>query len=73
MNLDVDRKSGWERGKQTDINCREIAGSGKRTTHRQQESRDRTDLVDQYSPVLFGAIVAVLLVWAVNALLNYTY
>jgi hypothetical protein len=71
--MDTEKKSGFDRRRQTSINVPIFVGNGNGTTFRQQEDRDCTFFVDQYSPVLFATIVAVLFVWVVDALLNYIY
>ena len=48
-----------------------VGGNGNRSNIRQQEDEGLGNFIDQYSPVLIGAIVAVILVWVGNALLKY--
>jgi len=45
-------------------------GDGNRTIIRRQEARDRIFFVDQYSPVLFATIVAILFLCVIDALLT---
>jgi len=49
---------------------RTFIGNGNRSTIRRQEDRDRIFLVDQYSPVLFAVIAAILFLCAIDALLT---
>ena len=74
MSVDAERKSGFDKPKQTDIWVRPlVGGNGNKSTIRQQEDEGLGTFVDQYGPVLIGAIVAVILVWVGNALLNHIY
>ena len=74
MSVDTERKSGFNRRKQTSIRVSPfVGGNGNRSNIRQQVDEGLGNFVDQYSPVLIGAIVAVILVWVGNALLNYIY
>ena len=68
--MDTERRTGFDRRKQTGINMRIFIGSGNRTTIRRQEDRDRIFLVDQYSPVLFMTIVSILFMCVIDALLT---
>jgi hypothetical protein len=74
MSVDTERKSGFNSRKQTSIGVSPFVGvKGNRSNIKQQEDEGIGNFVDQYSPVLIGAIVAVILVWVGNALLNYIY
>jgi hypothetical protein len=74
MSVDTERRSVFDRCKQTSISGRIFArGNGNRSTIRQQENEGHIFFIGQYSPVLLGTIVAVLFVWVVDALLNYIY
>ena len=74
MSMDTERRSVFDRCKQTSTSVRTFAGgNGNRNTIRQQEDEAHTIFIDQYRPVLLGTIVAVLIVWVVDALLNYIY
>ena len=74
MSVDTERRSVFDRCKQTSSSVRTFAGgNGNRNTIRQQENEGHTIFIDQYRPVLLGTIVAVLFVWVVDALLNYIY
>jgi len=68
--MDRDRRSGIDRRGQTGINVRLFMGDGNRTVIRRQEDRDRIFWVDQYSPVLFATIVAILFLCVIDALLT---
>ncbi len=68
--MDSDRRSGIDRRKQTGISVRLFMGDGNRTIIRRKEDRDRIFLVDQYSPVLFATIVAILFLCVIDALLT---
>ena len=58
--MDSYNRSGTDRRKQTGINMRMFAGKGARRSIRRQEDQGRIFFVDQYSPVLFVAIVGIL-------------
>ena len=74
MSVDTEITSEFNRRKQTSIRVRPFVGeNGNRSTIRQQVDEGHITFVDQYSPLLFGTIVAVLSVWVVDALLNYIY
>ena len=74
MNKNSDRRSGFDRRKQTSIRVSPfVGGNGNISNIRQQEEEGLGNFIDQYSPVLFGAIVAVIIVWVGDALLNYIY
>jgi len=68
--MDRDRRSGIDRRKQAGITVRPFVGDGNRTIIRRQEARDRIFFVDQYSPVLFATIVAILFLCVIDALLT---
>jgi hypothetical protein len=68
--MDSDRRSGIDRRKQAGISVRLFMGDGNRTNIRRQEDRDRIIFVDQYSPVLFATIVAILFLCVIDALLT---
>ena len=68
--MDTERRTGFDRRKQTGINMRTFIGNGNKTTIRRQEDRDRIFLVDQYSPVLFAVIVVILFLCVIDALLT---
>ena len=68
--MDSDRRSGFDRRNDTGINSRMLVGNGARRTVRRQEDRSRIFFVDQYSPVLFLTIVAILFLCAIDALLT---
>jgi len=67
--MEYDRRSGYDRRKQS-FSLRLLIGNGNRITIRRREDRDRIFLVDQYSPVLFATIVAILFLCAIDALLT---
>jgi hypothetical protein len=74
MSVDTKRKLGFSRRKQTNIRVSPfVGGNGNRSNIRQQEDEGLGNFIDQYSPVLIGAIVAVILVWVGDALLKYIY
>ena len=66
--MDRNRRSGFDRRKQTDINVRTIIGDGSRTTVRRQEDGGHLFLVDRYSSSLFVAVVSILFLSAIDAL-----
>ena len=68
--MDRDRRSGIDRRKQAGITVRLFVGDGNRTMIRRQEDRDRIFFVDQYSPVLFATIVAILFLCVIDTLLT---
>ncbi|UCD77990.1 MAG: hypothetical protein JSW26_21660 [Desulfobacterales bacterium] len=70
MPIDSDRRSGADRRKRVWFNIRILVGDGNRRSFRRKEDRDRIFLVDQYSPVLFMTIVAILFLCAIDALLT---
>lgn len=68
--MDNERRTGTDRRKQIGINMRTFVGNGARITIRRQEDRNRIFLVDQYSPVLFGTIAAILFLCVIDAILT---
>jgi hypothetical protein len=68
--FDTDRRSGTDRRKQTGINLRYTMGNGKRRLVRRLEDRSKIFLVDQYSPKLFAAIIAIIFLSVIDALLT---
>jgi len=70
LKMDSERRTGFDRRKQTSINMRTFIGNGNRTSNRRQENRDRIFLVDQYSPVLFMAVVGILFLCVIDAILT---
>jgi hypothetical protein len=68
MSVDTERRSGFDRRKQTGLNVRLFVGNGNRSTIRRQEDGGQILLVDQYSPVLFVAIVGILFLCVIDAL-----
>ena len=70
MSVDTERRSGIDRRKQIGINVRTFVGNGSRITIRRQEDRNRIFVIDQYSPVLFVTIVAILFLCVIDAILT---
>ena len=70
LTMDNDRRSGFDRRKQAHISVRLLMGDGSRRVIRRQNDRDQLYLVDQYSPVLFVAIVTILFLCIIDALLT---
>ena len=70
MNKNRNRRSGFDRRKQTGINMRTFVGNGARVTIRREEDKDRIFFIDQYSPVLFLTIVAILFLCVIDAILT---
>jgi hypothetical protein len=68
--MDSERRSGSDRRKQTGINMRTFVGNGARMTIRRQEDKDHIFFVDQYSPILFVTIVAILFLCVIDAILT---
>ena len=68
--MDSYKRSGTDRRKQTGINMRMLAGTGARRSIRRQEDQGRIFFVDQYSPLLFVAIVGIFFLCAIDALLT---
>ena len=68
--MDSDRRSGYDRRENQGFSMRLLIGNGKRRTIRRREDRDRIFLVDQYSPILFATIVAILFLCIIDALLT---
>jgi hypothetical protein len=74
MNTNSDQRSGVDSRKQTGfIVLPFVEGNDNRGAIKQQEDEGIINFVDQHSPVLFGAIVAVIFVWVGDAILNYIY
>jgi hypothetical protein len=65
-----DRRSGYDRRKEEGFSLRLLIGNGQRITIRRKEDRDRIFWVDQYSPVLFATIVAILFLCVIDTLLT---
>jgi hypothetical protein len=70
MNKNSNRRSGFDRRKQTGINIRSIFAGGNRSLIRRKGDQGRIFFVDQYSPVLFVAIVGILFLSVIDALLT---
>lgn len=68
--MDSNNRSGTDRRKQTGINMRMLAGAGARRSIRRQEDQGRIFFVDQYSSILFVAIVGILFLCVIDALLT---
>lgn len=68
--MEPDKRSGIDRRKQTGFNMRTLAGDGNRTVIRRKKDKDRIFFVDQYSPILFMTIVAILFLCAIDAILT---
>ena len=68
--MEYDRRSGYDRRKIDDFSLRLLIGNGQRITIRRKEDRDRIFWVDQYSPVLFATIVAILFLCVIDTLLT---
>jgi hypothetical protein len=68
--MDMDRRSGIERRMSSSINIRSLIYGGNRILIRRQEDRERLFFVDQYSPLLFVPIVAILFLCVLDALLT---
>jgi len=68
--MDGNRRSGIDRRKQIGINFRLFVGDGNRSIIRRQEDRGHNFWVDQYSPVLFVAIVGILFMCVIDAILT---
>jgi hypothetical protein len=68
--MDSERRSGFDRRKHAGLNMRTFVGNGARVTIRRQEDKDRIFFVDQYSPVLFATIVAILFLCVIDAILT---
>ena len=65
-----DRRSGLERRNLSSLNFRSLIHGGNRMHLRRKEDRERIYFVDQYSPKLFIAIVAILFMCVIDALLT---
>ena len=70
LKMDSYKRSGTDRRKQTGINMRMLAGTGARRSIRRQEDRNRIFFVDQYGPLLFLTIVAILFLCVIDAILT---
>jgi len=70
MNKNSNRRSGFDRRKQTGISARLFVDNGNRSNFRRQGDQDRIFIVDQYSPVLFLTIVGILFLSVIDALLT---
>ena len=70
MAQNKNKRSGTDRRKQDGINVRLLMGDGNRRVIRRQEDQGRIFFVDQYSPVLFVTIVAILFLCVIDALLT---
>ena len=68
--MGIDNRSGIERRMSSSFNFRSLIYGGKRILIRRQEDRKRLFFVDQYSPKLFLAIVAILFLCVIDALLT---
>lgn len=68
--MDSGRRSGIDRRKQNGINVRLLVGNGNRRIVRRKEDQDRIFFVDQYSPILFVTIAAILFLCVIDALLT---
>ena len=68
--MGYDRRSGYDRRKEEGFSLRLLIGNGQRITIRRKEDRDRIFWVDQYSPVLFATIVAILFLCVIDTLLT---
>ena len=70
MTNNIDRRLINDRRKQAGFNLRLLIGNGQRRTFRRQEDRTRVFFVDQYSPILFIAIVSILFLCVIDTLLT---
>ena len=68
--MDSERRSGYDRRQQTSVNLRLFKGNDKRRNIRRLEDRDRIFIADQYSPILFATICAILFLCVIDALLT---
>ena len=68
--MNRDQRSGIDRRKQTGMNVRLLVGIGNRSTIRREEDREPIFLVDQYGPLLFLTIVAILFLCVIDAFLT---
>lgn len=66
----TDRRSGIDRRKKSGVDLRSMMGNGKRRSIRRLEDRKKMFLVDQYSPRLFAAIIAILFLSVIDGLLT---
>ena len=70
MTVESSRRSGKDRRKLAVFNMRMLAGNGNRRIIRRQEDKGRIFFVDQYSPMLFVTIIAILFLFVLDALLT---
>lgn len=70
MAQNKNKRSGTDRRKQDGINFRLLVGDGNRRAIRRQEDQGRIFFVDQYSPILFVTIAAILFLCVIDALLT---
>ena len=70
MNKLDGRRFGIDRRKRKVITLRMLAGNGRRRTIRRKEDQGRIFLVDQYCPILFIAIIAILFLSVLDGLLT---
>jgi hypothetical protein len=68
--MDSNRRTGFDRRKLTGITMRTFVGNGNRSNIRREEDHGHIFLVDQYSPVLFVAIVGILFLCVIDAILT---
>ena len=66
----VERRSGTDRRKNSPINLRSLFLGGRRERGRREEDKQKTFLVDRYSPYLLAAIVGILFLSVIDALLT---
>jgi hypothetical protein len=68
--MDSDRRAGIDRRAQNRLTMRMFVGDGGRKFIRRNEDKRRIFWVDQYSPVLFLTIVAILFLCVIDAILT---
>ncbi len=71
MTIGIENRSGIERRLSDGFNIRSLIFGGSRILIRRQEDSERLFFVDQYSPKLFLAIVAILFLCVIDALLTF--
>ena len=71
MIIGIENRKGIERRLSNSINIRSLIYGGSRIRIRRQEDGERLFFVDQYSPKLFLAIVAILFFCVIDALLTF--
>ncbi|NNK85608.1 MAG: hypothetical protein HKO91_08675 [Desulfobacterales bacterium] len=71
MTIGIENRSGIERRLSNGLNIRSLIFGGSRILIRRQEDSERLYFVDQYSPKLFLAIVAILFLCVIDALLTF--